>query len=204
MAVDRGVVGALFRDRDSVEAVIGELKSAGFSADEIGVAMRDRTAQGELIEETGTAAAASATTGALGGGLLGGLLGFLVGVGALAIPGIGPIVAGGVLASTFGIAGGTALAGAGIGAAAGGLVGGLVGLGIPEEEARHFERGIRAGGTLVTVHAPGRVADALSIFERHGGDTGPEWDDRSPLERPDQSDRLVQPGTLAGADPDKR
>jgi hypothetical protein len=204
VSVDRRVVGALFRDRASAETAIGELKSAGFAPEEIGVAMRDRTAQGELIEETGTAAAASATTGALGGGLLGGLVGFLVGVGALAIPGIGPVVAGGVLASTFGVAGGTALAGAGIGAAAGGLVGALVGLGIPEEEARHFERGIRAGGTLVTVHAAGRVADALSILERNGGDTGPERDDRPVAERPDQSDRLVQPGTLAGSEPGER
>jgi hypothetical protein len=198
MVLDRRVVGALFGDRGSAEAAIAELKDAGFASDQIGVAMRDRTAEGALIEETGTAAAASATTGALGGGLLGGLVGFLVGVGALAIPGIGPVVAGGVLASTFGIAGGTALAGAGIGAAAGGLVGALVGLGIPEEEARHFERGIKAGGTLVTVHAPGRVADALSILERHGGDTGPEAADRVDAHREDASDLLVQPGTLRG------
>ena len=198
MVLDRSVVGALFGDRSSAEAAITELKDAGFAADQIGVAMRDRTAEGSLIEDTGTAAAASATTGALGGGLLGGLVGFLVGVGALAIPGIGPVVAGGVLASTFGIAGGTALAGAGIGAAAGGLVGALVGLGIPEEEARHFERGIHAGGTLVTVNAQGRIADALSILERHGGDTGPELGARPRGDTPDQSARLVQPGTLRG------
>lgn len=204
MVLDRRIVGALFADRAAAEAAIAELKDAGFAADQIGVAMRDRTAQGELVDETGTAAAASATTGALGGGLLGGLVGFLVGVGALAIPGIGPVVAGGVLASTFGIAGGTALAGAGIGAAAGGLVGALVGLGIPEEEARHFERGIKAGGTLVTVNAAGRIADALSILERSGGDTGPEAAGR-PRAEGDASDLLVQPGTLRGTrDPERR
>jgi hypothetical protein len=203
MVLDRRVVGALFRDPASAQGAIEDLKDAGFPADQIGVAMRDRTAEGALVEDTGTAAAASATTGALGGGLLGGLVGFLVGVGALAIPGIGPVVAGGVLASTFGIAGGTALAGAGIGAAAGGLVGALVGLGIPEEEARHFERGIQAGNTLVTVHAPGRIGDALSILEQHGGDTGPE----AAADRADHSDMLVQPGKLSGGDtrePDSR
>ena len=66
--------------------------------------MRDRTAQGELVEGTGTRAAEGATTGALGG-LLGGLIGFLLGIGALAIPGIGPVVAGGALATAFGLGG---------------------------------------------------------------------------------------------------
>ncbi|HEY3080687.1 MAG TPA: general stress protein [Chloroflexota bacterium] len=171
---DRMTVAGLFHDRSAAEQAIHALKAAGFAPDQIGVVMRDRTAQGVLIEETGASAAATATTGALGGALLGGLLGFLVGAGALAIPGIGPIVAGGVLASTFGAAGGTALAGAGIGAAAGGMVGALVGMGIPEDEARHFESGVRAGGTLVTVNAGPRAGEARAILERHGADTGPE------------------------------
>ena len=128
----RTTVAGMFHDRAHAEMAINELRDAGFSADTVGVAMRDRTAQNELIEDTGSKAAEGATTGALGGGLLGGVVGFLVGVGALAIPGIGPVVAGGMLASALGIAGGTAAAGAGIGAAAGGLVGALVGLGIPE------------------------------------------------------------------------
>ena len=72
----------------------------------------------------------------------------LAGVGALAIPGVGPIIAGGALAST--------LAGAGIGAAAGGIIGALAGMGVPEEDARHFERGFQQGGVLVTVAAGGR------------------------------------------------
>src|SRR5918994_1312454 len=152
----RAVVAAAFEDRADAERAIGALRDAGFPGDRIGVALRDRTAQGARVEETGatgTKAAEGAATGAVGGGLLGGLVGFLVGLGALALPGIGPVVAGGALATAFGLAGGTAVAGAGIGAAAGGLVGALVGMGIPEEEARYFETGFRGGRTLVTVEA---------------------------------------------------
>lgn len=168
----RTTVAGLFRDRHDAERAIEALRDAGFTREQIGIAMRDRTAQGEVIEETGTHAAEGAATGIVGGGLLGALAGFLVATGALAIPGIGPVVAGGVLASTFGIVGGTAVAGAGIGAAAGGILGALIGMGIPEHEARHFEAGVRSGGALVTVTAPGRAAEAVAILERSGGDTG--------------------------------
>ena len=106
----RTTIAGLFHERADAERAITDLKDAGFSPDQIGVAMRDRTAQGELVEETGTKAAQGATSGALGGGLLGGVVGFLVGIGALAIPGIGPVVAGGMLASALGMGGGTALA----------------------------------------------------------------------------------------------
>jgi hypothetical protein len=169
----RTTIAGLFAEREAAERAINDLKDAGFAGDQIGVAMRDRTAQGELAEDTGTKAAEGATTGALGGGVLGGLVGFLVGIGALAIPGIGPVVAGGALATAFGLGGGTAVAGAGIGAAAGGIAGALVGMGIPDEEAKHFETGFRAGGVLVTVRAQEKAMDALAILERNGADTGP-------------------------------
>ena len=169
----RTTVAGLFPERAAAEAAIADLKDAGFGGDQLGVAMRDRDAQGELAEDTGTKAAEGATTGALGGGLLGGLVGFLVGIGALAIPGIGPVVAGGALATAFGLGGGPAVAGAGIGAAAGGIAGALVGMGLPDAEAEHFEAGFRAGGVLVTVNAGDRALDALAILERHGADTGP-------------------------------
>jgi len=170
----RQTVAATFEDRNDAERAVHALKDAGVGADQIGIAMRDRTAQGQLVEDTGTHAAQGAVSGALGGGLLGGVLGFLVGVGALAIPGIGPVVAGGVLASTFGLAGGTAVAGAGIGAATGGLVGALTGLGIPDEEARYHESGFRSGRTLVTVNAgAGRAIEAIDILRSHNGDIGP-------------------------------
>jgi hypothetical protein len=170
----RNTVAATFDDADDAQRAINALKDAGYGADQIGVALRDRNAQGQLVEDTGTHAAEGAVSGALGGGLLGGIVGFLIGIGALAIPGIGPVVAGGALASAFGIAGGTAVAGAGIGAAAGGLVGALVGMGIPEEEARYFEEGFRSGRTLVTVNAgAGRATEAADILRAYGGDIGP-------------------------------
>jgi len=169
---NRTTVAALFANRADAERAIEGLRDAGFTREQIGIALRDRTAQGEMVEKTGTHAAEGAATGLVGGGLLGALAGYLVATGALAIPGIGPVVAGGVLASTFGIIGGTAVAGAGIGAAAGGILGALIGMGIPEHEARHFESGLRSGGVLVTVTAPGRAADAVAVLERFGGDTG--------------------------------
>jgi len=159
----RTVVG-LFHNQADAERAIQRLKQEGFSESQIGVALKDRKRQDELIEGTGTQAAEGAATGALGGGVLGGVIGLLAGVGALAIPGIGPIIAGGTLAST--------LAGAGIGAAAGGLIGALAGMGIPEEDARHFDRGFQAGGTLVTVDAGNRVEEARECLLESGADLG--------------------------------
>lgn len=160
-----GTVVGLFRDQPSAEAAIQRLKTAGFTEDQIGVAVRDRDRQTELTESTGTQAAEDATKGAVGGGVVGGVIGLLAGVGALAIPGVGPIIAGGALAST--------LAGAGIGAAAGGLIGALVGMGVPEEDARHFERGFKEGGILVTVQAGGRAEAARQALAEVGADLGP-------------------------------
>lgn len=168
----RKTVAALFRNRDDAENAINALKANGFRGDQIGIAMRDRTAQGKLIEDTGSKAAEGAATGAVGGGLLGGVVGFLVGVGALAIPGIGPVVSAGILTTALGTAGATAVAGAGIGAVAGGLAGALVGLGIPEEEARYFDTGFRQGSTLVTVNAGTRLMEAVQVLQQYGGDLG--------------------------------
>jgi len=168
----RQTIGALFTDRTAAENAINALKARGFRGDQVGIAMRDRTAQGQLIEDTGSKAADAAATGAVSGGLLGGVVGFLVGIGALAIPGIGPVVSAGVLTTVFGTAGATALAGAGIGAATGGLVGALVGMGIPEEEATYFESGFRQGHILVTVNAGNRITEAVDVLRQYGGDLG--------------------------------
>lgn len=163
-ATNKGTVVGLFHNQADAERAIQRLKQAGFAEDQIGVAMKDRKRQEELIEGTGTQAAEGAAAGALGGGVLGGVIGLLAGVGALAIPGIGPIIAGGTLAST--------LAGAGIGAAAGGLIGALAGMGVPEEDARHFDRGFQAGGTLVTVDAGSRTSEARDCLYESGADLG--------------------------------
>ena len=100
--------------------------------------------------------------GAMSGGLVGGLIGLL---GSLLIPGVGPIVVGGVLAST--------LTGAGIGAATGGIIGALMGLGVPEADAPALRHRAPSGRTLVTVGAGARTDEALAILERHGMDFGP-------------------------------
>lgn len=157
----RTVVG-LFHHRSAAERAIRDLRNAGFEKERIGVAMQDRVEQGDLLADTGGEPAEGAAKGAVSGGLVGGLIGLL---GSLLVPGIGPVLAGGVLAST--------LAGAGIGAAAGGLIGGLVGLGVPEEDARHFDQRLREGGTLVAVDAGTRTAQALAILARHEVDLGP-------------------------------
>jgi hypothetical protein len=158
------VVG-LFPEATAAERAIRDLQDAGFSDTQIGVLMRDREQERRFAQETGTKAGEGAAAGAVTGGVLGGLVGLLTGVGALAIPGVGPIIAGGALAST--------LAGAGIGAAAGGLVGALIGLGIPEEEARYYERGLQEGGILVTVDAGARATEARSILLNAGAKFGP-------------------------------
>lgn len=160
----RTVVG-MFTNRPDAESAIRELKAAGFGDDRIGVAMQDQAEQRDLrdrVETTSREAAEGAAKGAVSGGLVGGLIGLL---GSLLIPGVGPIVVGGVLAST--------LTGAGIGAATGGIIGALVALGVPEADARHFDEGLRSGRTLVTVDAGVRTAEALVILDRHGMDFGP-------------------------------
>lgn len=155
------IVG-LFSERRHAEQAIRDLKAAGFTEEQIGVAMQNREDQQSLMEDTGSQAAEGAAKGAVSGGIVGGLIGLL---GSLLIPGIGPIVVGGVLAS--------ALTGAGIGAATGGLIGALMGLGVPEEDAQHFDRGLRSGGTLVTVNAGDRAQEAIAILRTHQADLGP-------------------------------
>lgn len=157
-----GTVVGLFRDSRQAELAIRELKAAGFTDNQIGVLMQDPDRQQKLADSTGTKVSEAAATGAIGGGVAGGVLGLLAGVGALAIPGVGPIIAGGALAST--------LAGAGIGAAAGGLLGALVGMGIPEVDARYFEEELRAGGILVTVDAGSRAQEVRQILRGRGAE----------------------------------
>jgi uncharacterized protein (TIGR02271 family) len=161
---ESGRVVGLFRDQFQAERAIRDLKSGGFSDNQIGVLMQDPEAGRRLAEDTGTKAGEGAKAGALSGGVVGGVLGLLAGVGALAIPGIGPIIAGGALAST--------LAGAGIGAAAGGLLGALMGMGIPEDEARYYESGLKEGGILLTVEAGARRSEAERILSDAGAEFG--------------------------------
>ena len=157
----RDLAVAVFDDRDDAERAINGLRDAGFEPDQISVMARDRDEAGRLAEDTGTEAGTGAATGALTGGLLGGVAGWLIGIGALAIPGVGPIIAAGPLAA--------ALGGAALGAAGGGLIGALTGAGVPEEEARYYEDRFKSGGILLTVNAPGRYDEAADVLRDHGG-----------------------------------
>jgi hypothetical protein len=170
------IVVALFEERSEAEDAIRELKNAGFTNEQIGVATQDKVGAGEtrregsagedepekILDQAAHGLAEGAAAGALTGGVIGGLVGL---ISSLLIPGIGPLLVGGVLVST--------LLGMGVGAATGGLIGALVGMGVPEEDARYFDAGLREGRTLVTVSDTAGAPEALGILERHGGDLGP-------------------------------
>jgi Heat induced stress protein YflT domain len=157
----RDVAVGLFHGRDDAEDAINALKDAGISAEDVSVVARDRDTDGTLAEDTGSEAGTGAATGALAGGVLGGVAGWLIGIGALAIPGVGPIIAAGPLAA--------ALGGAALGAAGGGLIGALTGAGVPEDEAKWYDERVRSGGILVSVRAPGRYGEAMSIMRENSG-----------------------------------
>jgi uncharacterized protein (TIGR02271 family) len=153
------VVG-VFDNHEDARVAIEALKDAGFDANTISILTPDRRATREIAEDTGSQAAGGAATGALAGGVLGGIGGWLVGIGALAIPGVGPFIAAGAFAS--------ALGGAALGAGVGAIAGALVGMGVPEEHAEYYEGEAKAGRTLVTVKAADRYTDAQRIMREHG------------------------------------
>jgi len=144
MAKDIATFG-IYPDRASLETGLEALRAAGFRSSDVSVVLpeRDKTTK-DLAHEINTKAPEGAVAGAGTGAAIGGVLGWLIGIGALAIPGIGPLVAAGPIVA--------ALAGAGAGGATGGLIGGLVGAGMPEIEAKRFAGRIREGGYLCSVH----------------------------------------------------
>ena len=156
------VVG-LFDNFTTAQGVLQALIEAGYPREDISIVAADREGRyvnemydgREVIDTTGSAA-----TGAVSGGLLGGITGLVIGLSALTIPGLGPIIAAGPIAS--------ALVGAGIGAVAGGVIGALVDWGIPEEHAEYYAEGVRRGGTLVAVKADeSQVNDISTIMRRY-------------------------------------
>ncbi|HEY7717069.1 MAG TPA: DUF3341 domain-containing protein [Candidatus Binatia bacterium] len=144
------------------ERVVEELRTGGFSNNDISVLFPDKSGTRDFAHEQHTKAPEGAATGAATGGVVGGVLGWLVGIGTLAIPGLGPFIAAGPIMA--------ALAGAGAGAAAGGLTGALIGLGIPEYEAKLYEGKIKEGNILIAVHSENseETKRVKEIFERSG------------------------------------
>lgn len=144
MANKNTAVFGIYRDRVSVEEAVDNMRAAGFRNTDISVLFPDNQGTKDFAHEKHTKAPEGAAAGAGSGALIGGTLGWLVGIGALAIPGVGPFVAAGPIVA--------ALAGVGAGGALGGIVGSLVGLGIPEYEAKRYEGRIKSGGILLSVH----------------------------------------------------
>ncbi|HYF13918.1 MAG TPA: general stress protein [Phycisphaerales bacterium] len=150
--------------RAVVETIVMRLKADGFPEQDISVLMSDPKDTAKIAHEHNTKAPEGATAGAATGGVLGGTVGLLAGIGALAIPGLGPFIAAGPIMA--------ALAGMGVGAAVGGLTGALIGMGIPEYEAKQYEGRVKSGGSLVSVRAldNNREKRAKEIFKDCGGE----------------------------------
>jgi hypothetical protein len=156
----RSVLVAAFNDRNEAQIAFDELEQAGFKEEELGFAIRgdDAVRGGMITDATGTKDGRGAATGMATGGLIGGVLGA---VAALTVPGIGPVLAGGILAAAFG--------GVAAGVVTGGILGALSGLGVSEEEAKYYQNKFEEGKAIVTVQAGNRYHDAVRILERHGG-----------------------------------
>lgn len=144
------------------DTIIRNLQSAGFSGNDISVLMADKGGTRDFAHEHNTKAPEGAATGAGTGAVVGGALGWLAGIGALAIPGLGPFIAAGPIMATLG--------GAAVGGTVGGLTGALIGMGIPEFEAKRYEGKVKSGSSLISVHSEDgdETKRAKEIFERNG------------------------------------
>jgi hypothetical protein len=144
--------------------IVNQLKAANFSNNDISVLLPDKSGTKDFAHEQHTKAPEGAATGGVTGGVLGGALGWLVGIGALAIPGVGPFIAAGPIMA--------ALGGAALGGAVGGIAGALIGLGIPEYEAKRYEGKIKDGNVLISVHTENRdqINRAKDIFKNAGAE----------------------------------
>jgi hypothetical protein len=157
-------VFGLYPSVNRAESAVDELVGSGFSKDDVSVLMADNQGSKDFAHQKDTKAPEGTTTGVAAGGTIGGALGLLAGIGALAIPGVGPFIAAGPIMG--------ALAGLGVGGAVGGLVGALVGMGIPEYEAKRYEGRIKEGGVLMSVHCATseEITRAKDILKRTGAD----------------------------------
>ena len=155
-------VFGIYPSYSTVEMGVDGLKAAGFSNRDISVLLPESSGTKDFAHEKGTKAPEGATTGAGTGVVLGGAMGWLLGVGALAIPGLGPFIAAGPIMA--------ALAGAGVGGAVGGIAGALIGMGIPEYEAKRYEGRVKDGGILLSVHCENSewIKRAKQVLERTG------------------------------------
>jgi hypothetical protein len=154
----------IYPSRSSLEAGIQRLKDANFRNEDISVLLPENVGTKDLAHEKATKSPEGAAAGASTGAVVGGVLGWLAGIGAIAIPGVGPFIAAGPIMA--------ALAGVGAGGVAGGIAGSLIGLGIPEYEAKRYEGRIKSGGLLISVHCDDSewTRRAKQILEQTGAE----------------------------------
>jgi hypothetical protein len=163
MSRSKAVIG-LVGTETQAGYIIGELRAAGFDSNDVSALLPDTRGAHDFAHAHKTKAPEGAIAGVGAGGAIGGTLGLLAGIGAIAIPGLGPLIAAGPLMA--------ALSGAAVGATVGGITGALIGMGIPEIEAKRYENKVQDGNILLAVHvANARGIDrAKEIFKRNGAD----------------------------------
>src|SRR5579875_1789455 len=154
----------IYRTRELAETAVDRLIASGFRNEDISVLLQDNVGTKDFAHEKDTKAPEGTTAGVVAGGAIGGTLGLLAGIGALAIPGLGPFIAAGPIMG--------ALAGLGSGGLVGGVIGALVGMGIPEYEAKRYEGRIKEGGILMSIHcdAGDWVTKAKELLKQTGAD----------------------------------
>ncbi|MBA3912986.1 MAG: DUF3341 domain-containing protein [Acidobacteriales bacterium] len=166
----------LYQTEADVEYAVDALRAEGFRNTDISVLFPDNRGTKDFAVEKNTKAPEGTATGATSGAVIGGALGWLAGIGALAIPGIGPLIAAGPIVA--------ALTGVGVGGALGGITGALVGMGIPEYEAKRYEGRVKDGGILLSVHCDDSnwTKKAKELLDRTGaqdvasaGEAAADW-----------------------------
>ena len=164
MAGKKTAVFGIYKSSTLAERAVDRLSAAGYSHNDISVLLPDTQSSKEFAHEKNTKAPEGTATGATTGGVVGGTLGLLAGIGALAIPGLGPFIAAGPIMAS--------LAGLGVGGAVGGLIGALVGIGIPEYEAKRYEGRVKDGGVLLSVHCDtsDEISRAKDLLKQTGAE----------------------------------
>lgn len=172
----------IYKTRTGAENAVDALRNSGFRAEDISVLLPENLGTKDLKMEKATKAPEGATTGATTGAVVGGTLGLLAGIGVLAIPGLGPLIAAGPIVA--------ALSGIGAGGVVGGLTGALIGMGIPEYEAKRYEGRVKGGGILLSIHCDNSdwTKKAKNILEQTGAEdissTGESSADYGKSDRP--------------------
>jgi hypothetical protein len=164
MAGKKTAVFGIYSTVGHAERAVDTLVREHFSNADVSVLLPDNQSSKDFAHEKHTKAPEGTTTGVAAGGTIGGALGLLAGIGALAIPGLGPFIAAGPIMG--------ALAGLGVGGAVGGLVGALVGMGMPEYEAKRYEGRVKNGGVLLSVHCDTseEITRAKDVLKRTGAE----------------------------------